>query len=101
MLTAGREWRLRLPQASGAPREEAPASDDPGAVAGTPEPATHATAAAADTAAAAGEEPMGADAALVGLFADCAGAPFSIHKIVLEGAVRGSASGSWLGPASI
>ncbi|KAL3911393.1 MAG: hypothetical protein SGPRY_008712, partial [Prymnesium sp.] len=41
------------------------------------------------------------ETSLVALFADTMDAPFSIHKIVLEGEKQGLAAGSWLGPTSI
>ena len=43
----------------------------------------------------------GLEAGLVAMFADSPTAPFSIHRIVLEGALQGSVAGSWLGPTSI
>jgi hypothetical protein len=46
-------------------------------------------------------EPPAWEAGVLRLFADSADAPYSIHRITLEGAAQGTPVGRWLGPASI
>ncbi|EOD28665.1 hypothetical protein EMIHUDRAFT_114174 [Emiliania huxleyi CCMP1516] len=41
------------------------------------------------------------EAATVALFADCLAAPYSLHRITLEGQAQGLPVGRWMGPASI
>ncbi|EOD35474.1 hypothetical protein EMIHUDRAFT_201591 [Emiliania huxleyi CCMP1516] len=46
-------------------------------------------------------EPIPGTAATVALFADCLAAPYSLHRITLEGQAQGLPVGRWMGPASI